>query len=570
MLSGRPYHIDPEINHGMPELINSLNMAVLTEDSISHLAKVERPLRVVDQWVYHSRLYKAATFVREHDNLELVQLNSFGCGLDAVTTDQVKEILDEKDKIYTLLKIDEGNNLGAAKIRIRSLKAAMEEREANGIKSSEIEPKKIQYAKNNKITKERTILGAAKIRIRSLKAAMEEREANGIKSSEIEPKKIQYAKNNKITKERTILAPQMAPMQFDFIEAAMNQSGIKVEILKDYSQDIIEEGLKYVNNDACFPAIIVVGQLIHALKSGKYDLENTSVAITQTGGGCRATNYIGFLRKGLHDAGFGNIPVIAPVIALSVNGIERSGIKESMSIAMGLRLLMGVVYGDLLMKVVTRVRPYEKVKGSTNALHEKWRNKCIEALKKPKFKEFKQNVYDIVDEFDNLEIVDVKKPRVGLVGEILVKFHPIANNDLIGILEREGAEAVVPELMNFFMACAKKPRVGLVGEILVKFHPIANNDLIGILEREGAEAVVPELMNFFMACAQNTIYKHKNLEGKKSTEFMGNDLIGILEREGAEAVVPELMNFFMACAQNTIYKHKNLEGKKSTEFMGKT
>lgn len=432
VLSGRPYHIDPEINHGMPELINSLNMAVLTEDSIAHLAELERPLRVVDQWVYHSRLYKAATFVREHDNLELVQLNSFGCGLDAVTTDQVKEILDEKDKIYTLLKIDEGNNLGAAKIRIRSLKAAMEEREANGIKSSEIEAKKIQYAKNNKIAKE-----------------------------------------------RTILAPQMAPMQFDFVEAAMNQSGIKVEILKDYSQDIIEEGLKYVNNDACFPAIIVVGQLIKALKSGKYDLENTSVAITQTGGGCRATNYIGFLRKGLHDAGFGNIPVIA----LSVNGIERSGIKESMSIAMGLRLLMGVVYGDLLMKVVTRVRPYEKVKGSTDALHEKWRNKCIEALKKPKFKEFKQNVYDIVDEFDNLEIVDVKKPRVGLVGEILVKFHPIANNDLIGILEREGAEAVVPELMNFFMACA-----------------------------------------------QNTIYKHKNLEGKKSTEFMGKLFIKIVER----------------------------------------
>ena len=122
VLSGRPYHIDPEINHGMPELINSLNMAVLTEDSISHLAKVERPLRVVDQWVYHSRLYKAATFVREHDNLELVQLNSFGCGLDAVTTDQVKEILDEKDKIYTLLKIDEGNNLGAAKIRKNILK----------------------------------------------------------------------------------------------------------------------------------------------------------------------------------------------------------------------------------------------------------------------------------------------------------------------------------------------------------------------------------------------------------------------------------------------------------------
>ncbi|WP_300277410.1 2-hydroxyacyl-CoA dehydratase [Peptacetobacter sp.] len=432
VLSGRPYHIDPEINHGMPELINSLNMAVLTEDSISHLAKLERPLRVVDQWVYHSRLYKAATFVREHDNIELVQLNSFGCGLDAVTTDQVKEILDEKEKIYTLLKIDEGNNLGAAKIRIRSLKAAMEEREMNGIKSSEKETKKIEYAKNNKITKT-----------------------------------------------RTILAPQMAPIQFDFIEAAVNQNGLNIEILKDYSPDIIEEGLKYVNNDACFPAIIVVGQLIKALKSGKYDLENTSVAITQTGGGCRATNYIGFLRKGLQDAGFGNIPVIA----LSVNGIEQSGIKEMMSLSLGIRLLMGVVYGDLLMKVLIRVRPYEKVKGSADKLYEKWKNKCISDMKNPKFKEFKKNIYDIVNDFDNLELLDIKKPKVGLVGEILVKFHPIANNDLIGILEKEGAEAVVPELMNFFMACA-----------------------------------------------YNTIYKYKNLEGKKTTQFMGNLFIKIVER----------------------------------------
>ena len=133
VLAGRPYHLDPEINHGIPELINLLGMAVLTEDSICHLANIERPLRVVDQWVYHSRLYKAASFVKQYDNLELVQLNSFGCGLDAVTTEQVQEILNEKSKIYTVIKIDEGNNLGAAKIRLRSLKAAMKERKENNI-----------------------------------------------------------------------------------------------------------------------------------------------------------------------------------------------------------------------------------------------------------------------------------------------------------------------------------------------------------------------------------------------------------------------------------------------------
>ena len=132
VLAGRPYHIDPEINHGIPNIITSYGMAVLTEDSVAHLGEVKRPLKVVDQWVYHSRLYGAASFVATQHNLELIQLNSFGCGLDAVTTDQVQEILNSYGKIYTVLKIDEGNNLGAVKIRIRSLKAALEERESTG------------------------------------------------------------------------------------------------------------------------------------------------------------------------------------------------------------------------------------------------------------------------------------------------------------------------------------------------------------------------------------------------------------------------------------------------------
>ncbi|MCA0512918.1 2-hydroxyacyl-CoA dehydratase [Clostridioides difficile] len=435
VLCGRPYHIDPEINHGMPELINSLDMAVLTEDSICHLANVQRPLRVVDQWVYHSRLYKAASFVRDKNYLELVQLNSFGCGLDAVTTDQVQEILNEKSKIYTIIKIDEGNNLGAAKIRMRSLKAAMFERESKNID-----------VKNIKVNR------------------------------------IQYAKNNQITNKHTILAPQMSPIHFQFLEKAVNLSGYNIEILKDTDSSVIEEGLRYVNNDACYPAIIVVGQLITALKSGKYDLNNTSVTITQTGGGCRATNYIGFLRKAIYDAGFKDVPVIA----LSVNGIEDSGIMDNISLKLINRLFMSVVYGDLLMKVLYRVRPYEKVTGSANALYEKWVDICKSSLVKAKISVFTRNIKDIVKEFDNLEILDIKKPKVGLVGEILVKFHPIANNNLVDILEREGAEAVVPDLTNFFLSCAF-----------------------------------------------NTIYKHTHLEGSRKSRMIGEAFIyitGIYQR----------------------------------------
>ncbi len=401
VLAGRPYHLDPEINHGMPELINSLNMAVLTEDSICHLADLKRPLRVVDQWVYHSRLYKAAAFVKDYDNIELVQLNSFGCGLDAVTTEQVQEILNEKSKIYTLIKIDEGNNLGAAKIRLRSLKAAMKEREEN------------------------------KISVKNIKE-----------------KKINYTKNSRLNLKHTLLAPQMSPIHFQFLEEALNNSGWNVVILKETDRVVIEEGLKYVNNDACYPAIIVVGQIIHALKSGKYDLNNTSVAITQTGGGCRATNYIGFLRKALYEAGFKDIPVIS----ISANGIEDNGLKENISISLINRVIMAAIYGDLLMKVLYRVRPYEKVKGSANELYEKWVSICKKSLKKGKFSTFNENIKNIIKEFDNFEINDIEKPKVGLVGEILVKFHPTANNNVVDVIEREGAEAVMPELINFFTA----------------------------------------------------------------------------------------------------------------------
>ncbi|MBQ3420599.1 MAG: 2-hydroxyacyl-CoA dehydratase, partial [Romboutsia sp.] len=268
VLCGRPYHLDPEINHGIPEVINSLDIEVLTEDSISHLGTIKRPLRVVDQWVYHTRLYSAASFVKDQPNLELVQLNSFGCGLDAVTVDQVQEILNQSSKIYTVIKIDEGNNLGAAKIRLRSLKAAILEREINN-KNENINNEKIKYKKGT------------------------------------------------LNKNHTILVPEMSPIHFQFFQKSLNLSKINLKVLDNTGRDIIDTGLRYVNNDACYPAIIVVGQIISALKSGEYDLENTSVAITQTGGGCRATNYIGFLRKAMHDAGFKDIPVIS----LNINGI---------------------------------------------------------------------------------------------------------------------------------------------------------------------------------------------------------------------------------------------------------
>lgn len=403
VLAGRPYHVDPEINHGIPELITSYGIAVLTEDSVSHLGTVERPLIVSDQWMYHSRLYRAANFVKRTDYLDLIQLFSFGCGLDAVTTDCVSDILSNSGKIYTVLKIDEISNLGAARIRIRSLLSAIESKK--------------------KIQKKRELRSTAYNRVEF--------------TSEMR------------SKNYTILAPQMAPIQFDLLKEAFRVEGYDMEILDNDTKESVDVGLKYVNNDACYPSTIVVGQMMAALLSGKYDLSRTALLITQTGGACRATNYIGFIRRALDKAGFGHIPVIS----LSYGLEKNSGFKFTLPILY--KGIYSIVLGDLLMRLINATRPYEAVKGSTDELYQKWRDICVEEIHKKTFgrRKVKQLVKKIVHEFDTLPRNHVVKPRVGIVGEILVKFSPMANNHITDLLEAEGAEAVMPDLLDFFLYC---------------------------------------------------------------------------------------------------------------------
>ena len=400
VLAGRPYHLDPEVNHGISQVITSYDLVVLTEDAVANLEPLQRPLRVLDQWMYHSRLYKAAEFVGTTDDIEIVQLNSFGCGLDAVTTDQVEEITKAKNKLYTVLKIDEGNNLGAAKIRIRSLKSAMEAREKYTIKREK--------------TREPF-----------------HREA--------------FTKQMK--KDYTILVPQMSPIHFAMVENALKGFGYKAKLLPEVDGGAIEEGLKYVNNDACYPTIVTLGQIISYLKSGELDLEKTAVFLTQTGGGCRASNYIPLLRKALKDLGWGHIPVIS----VSTAGIENNpGFKLNYSMIK--KLLMGMLYGDLFMRVLYKTRPYELVEGSADRLHKKWSRVAMKNVYSGNLIKYKIIIKAIVEDFDKLPLKeDLQKPKIGVVGEILVKYHPIANNDIVSIIEREGGEAVVLDLIDFFL-----------------------------------------------------------------------------------------------------------------------
>ncbi len=404
VLAGRPYHVDPEINHGIPELITSYGIAVLTEDSISHLGELERPLIVMDQWMFHSRMYAAANYVKKTENLDLIQLNSFGCGLDAVTTDCVADILTHSGKIYTCLKIDEVNNLGAARIRIRSLLAAIRVREKRRC--------------------QRTIVPANYERVVFTKEMREN---------------------------YTILCPQMSPIHFELLEPAFNASGYHIVVPDIPARTCVDVGLKYVNNDACYPSLIVVGQLMAAVTSGEYDMTKTAIVITQTGGGCRASNYIGFIRRALEKAGYPDVPVIS---------INLSGLESNPGFTFTPKLiqhgLYALIFGDIFLRCLYRVRPYEAVKGSADALHEKWKKRVIDFVTQDKVlshRKYNQMCRDIIHDFDTLPITDEKKPRVGIVGEILVKFLPAANNNLAELLEAEGAEPVVPDLTDFLLYC---------------------------------------------------------------------------------------------------------------------
>ena len=542
VLAGRPYHIDPEINHGVPDVINTLGMAVLSEDSIlpePEATGVDEPdgaehavaggalsravasirrgpgrrrkdpqapadwsdvraeglpspeasvaaeggrhhLRVHDQWAYHSRLYRAAEFVTRADDLELVQLNSFGCGVDAVTTDQVQEILESAGDVYTTLKIDEVSNLGAATIRLRSLSAAAEARRrhrdeapaaarraGSGAQPAGPEAREAARPLENEPAEIDTSLspahapepgGAPSDPVRDGGPVPAEAGSGADGSGGKPPRRLPGATTPAFTEEmratHTILMPQMSPVHFRPLEPLMRRLGYKVELLESASRADLEVGLRYVNNDACFPAIMVIGQLIGAFEDGSHDPDRCVVAISQTGGMCRATNYAAMLRKGLREAGYPQVPVLA----ISLQGLEDNpGFRFTPTL--GLKMIQGIVIGDTLNTCLLRVRPYETRPGAANRLAQRW-SAIIGEYFEHKGRSatwggrigYRRLLREMVREFDALPRRDIpRKPRVGVVGEILVKFQPDANNHVVDQIEAEGCEAVVPGLLGFFL-----------------------------------------------------------------------------------------------------------------------
>ncbi|MDR3076151.1 MAG: acyl-CoA dehydratase activase [Synergistaceae bacterium] len=404
VLAGHPYHLDPEVHHGIPELIRGYGVAVLTEDSVCHRAGEiggVDPLYVVDQWTYHSRLFRTASVVARHpefENVHMVQLNSFGCGLDSVSSDQAENILERHGKLHTLIKIDEGKNNGAVNIRIRSL-------------LSSVRGKHVAVP------------------------AAEERHAAAIQ-------------RNVSLKTRTILCPPLSEHHFHFLETAMRRDGLDFRVLPEGGRESVELGLRYVNNDSCYPAMVVVGQFLKALRSGEFDPDATDCLYAQTGGACRASNYVPLLRRALDSAGFPQVRVLA------ANAQGNSG-AEKFDISKGAvwRSLLGMLYGDMLMRLLYRTRPYETGKGDADALYARWVERCDENVTRGSWPVFKRDVRSMVDDFAAVPIDETPRPRVGIVGAILVKYHNRANERLVSVIENEGGEAVVPDLANFLLYC---------------------------------------------------------------------------------------------------------------------
>ncbi len=469
LLVGRPYHIDPEINHGIAEMIQSYNLPILSEDAVYHLPTDAPKISVVNQWSYHARLYHAAQFAAEHPNITLIHLSSFGCGLDALTIEQVKEILEAHGRIYTMIKLDEVSNLGAARIRLRSLLAALKRRTP------------VTY------------------------------------TPKIFPDRPRFTAECKA--KHTILAPQMAPIHFELVQTVLQKYGYKILIPDLPDKAAIDLGLRYVNNEMCYPAIVVTGQMLAALKSGDCDPDNTSIILFQTCGGCRATNYISVMRRALKFAGFGQVPVFA------CWGLPDETDAFELSRDCLMDAIKASVYGDLLQNVLNRMRPYELNRGETDKLFAEWMARAKADLVDGNYLSYRRNVRELVRQFDAIPIDEtLRKPRVGIVGEILVKYHPTANNFIERVLADEGAEIIMPDFVDFFL--------------YVAYDAIVKRELLGGTRRDKlfAELFI-QLIEFFRRPMRNALKDSKHFRAphtikdtaKFASRFLSN---GNLNGEG--------------------------------------
>ena len=299
---------------------------------------------------------------------------------------------------------------------------------------------------------------------------------------------------SEMKKTHTILMPNMLPMHEKLMEKIFASYGYRVKLLKNSGRGVVEKGQKFVHNDTCYPALLVIGQFIDAIENEGYDPDKTAVLITQTGGGCRASNYIHLLRKALHKAGYGQVPVIS----FNIAGLEKhAGFK--LTLPMIHRLLYAVMYGDLLMLLRNQTKPYEVISGTSVALCDAWVKRLTEEMQTARihYGNILKNYQEIIDDFARIERKGKRKVRVGIVGEIFIKYSPLGNNDLEAFLMHEGAEVVVPGLADFCLYCVynnmmdsalygKWRQRGALAKIAMRFLLKKQKDMISLIQKEGS------------------------------------------------------------------------------------
>ncbi len=402
LLCGRPYHLDPLINQGIPDIITSMGYDVISEDGLlnepnSSLSSVN----VLSQWQYSNRIYYAAKWAASKDNVHMVQMNSFGCGPDTVVVDEARDIIESAGKILTVLRIDEISNTGSLKLRIRSSLESIDNQRKLNVSGS-------QAVGNAVFTKE-------------------------------------YRK-------KIIIGPNLSKHYSLFIRSLFHQENYNFHLLPPSDEESAEEGQKYVNNDVCYPAILLIGDIMKAIKSGKYDTSELSVALSETGGQCRASNYVPLLKKALRNAGFAHIPVVS-VATTPSNLNEQPGFKKNFFQLLSLSLSV-LVYTDAILKMYHKVRLREKNNEQAEQVLNKFFSLAHENLGNYRIKNMLGLLLKAVTEFNEIEtlsIPDNKILSVGIVGEIYMKYNEYGNNFLEDFLHLNKVEVTTATLNTFFL-----------------------------------------------------------------------------------------------------------------------
>ncbi len=405
LLLSRPYHVDALVNHKVPEMITSFGVDVYTDDIVDSDQRSNLPgVQVLTQWAFPNRFYDAALWAADQSQLEVVQLNSFGCGPDAMSVDEVRSLLREKGKNPTLLRIDEVSSPGSLRLRIRSLIDSVRERPDD------------------------------------FRARAQTRSTTPVFTD--------------LDRTRTIIAPMFSPFYTEFIVSSFKSQGYKIVVLPMSDWQSVQKGLSYTNHDICYPATIIIGDIIKALQSGQYDPQQTAVAITQTGGQCRASSYVSLLKKALVAAGLGQVPVVTLSTGTSAGkpgGLNQQPGFKMGPIKLGLEAFFGILFADVLAKLYYASSLRETLPGSAWELVEAWIAKAVAHMAKRGPWTVLSLLPDVLASFEQVLENHKVYPKVGIVGEIFVKFNPFANNYLSDWLRDRKLEPDVPPLINFFL-----------------------------------------------------------------------------------------------------------------------